>query len=169
MRMIAVKLLKDEIVTIQILRLKGETNQAIALRLGISESTVRYHLRRQAQQAQDGRAKQSLIEQLQLVEVVDHWWKDQLDSLPQGRSPSIHQLWSNLVDQYAYSGSYKSIQKFVRERFPIAAKRPFRRIETPPGAQSQSDWLETYQSQLRTSQVLQVGWVDCGISIATLC
>ena len=145
------KLLKEEIVTIQILRLKGETNQAIAIRLGISESTVRYHLRRQAQQAQDGRAKHSLIEQLQLVEVVDHWWKDQLDSLPQGRSPSIHQLWSHLVDQYAYSGSYKSIQKFVRERFPTAAKRPFRRIETPPAAQTQSDWLETHV-RLKTSE-----------------
>jgi len=26
-----------------------------------------------------------------------------------------------------------------------------------------------YQSQLRTSQVLEVGWGDCGFSIATLC
>lgn len=31
----------------------------------------------------------------------------------------------------------------MRERFPAPAKRPFRRIETPPGAQVQSDWLET--------------------------
>ena len=64
------KLLKDEIVTIQILRLQGETNQAIAVRLGISEGTVRYHLKRQAQKAIDGRAKQSLIEQLELIEVA---------------------------------------------------------------------------------------------------
>ena len=81
----AVKLLKDEIVTIQILRLQGETNQAIAQRLGISEGSVRYHLKRQAQKAIDGRAKQSLVEQLQLIEVVDHWWKDQLESLPKDR------------------------------------------------------------------------------------
>ena len=56
------KLLKDEIVTIQILRLQGETNQAIALRLGISEGSVRYHLKRQAQKAIDGRAKLSFVE-----------------------------------------------------------------------------------------------------------
>ena len=56
------KLLKDEIVTIQIFRLQGETNQAIALRLGISEGSVRYHLKRQAQKAIDGRAKLSLVE-----------------------------------------------------------------------------------------------------------
>lgn len=138
------KLLKDEIVTIQILRLQGETNQAIALRLGISEGTVRYHLRRQAQQASDGRAKQSLIEQLQLIQVVEHWWNDQLHCLPKDRSPNVQHLWAYLVDQYSYSGSYKSVRKFIRDRFPAAAKRPFRRIETPPAAQTQSDWLETH-------------------------
>jgi transposase len=148
-----VKLLKDEIVTIQILRLRGETNQAIAVRLGISEGTVRYHLRRQAQQATDGRAKHALIEQLQLIQVVDHWWNDQLQSLPQGRSPNIQQLWAHLVDQYSYCGSYKSVRTFVRDRFPPAAKRPFRRIETPPAAQVQSDWLETHIRLKTTSGV----------------
>ena len=138
------KLLKDEIVTIQILRLQGETNQAIALRLGISEGSVRYHLKRHAQKAIDGRAKQSLVEQLELIEVVEHWWKDQLENLPKDRAPNVQQLWCYLVDQYSYSGSYKSVRTFIRERFPAAAKRPFRRIETPPAAQTQSDWLETH-------------------------
>ena len=145
------KLLKDEIVTIQILRLQGETNQAIAVRLGISEGTVRYHLKRQAQKAIDGRAKQSLVEQLELIEVVEHWWKDQLESLPKDRAPNVQQLWSYLVDQYSYPGSYKSVRTFIRERFPAAAKRPFRRIETPPAAQTQSDWLETHV-RLKTSE-----------------
>jgi transposase len=138
-----VKLTKEEVVTIEVLRLKGETNQAIAARLGITEGTVRYHLRRQAQQASDGRAKISLVESLQLVEVVDHWHADQLESLPQGRSPNLKTLWTLLVDEYAYPGSYKSVRSFVRHRFPAAPKRPFRRIETPPAAQVQSDWLET--------------------------
>lgn len=51
MKGIAVKLTKEDIVTLKVLRLKGETNAAIAARLGITESTARYHLRRQAQQA----------------------------------------------------------------------------------------------------------------------
>ena len=114
------KLLKDEIVTIQILRLQGETNQAIAVRLGISEGTVRYHLKRQAQKAIDGRAKQSLVEQLELIEVVEHWWNDQLENLPKDRSPNVQQLWSYLVDQYSYPGSYKSVRTFIRERFPAS-------------------------------------------------
>lgn len=137
------KLSKEEIVTLKVLRLKGETNQAIADRLGISEGAVRYHLKREAEEAWDGRRKLSLIEQLQLVEVVDHWWQDQVASLSTGRPPSVHQLWSYLVDEYGYRGSYKSVLKFARSRFPEPAKRPFRRIETPPAAQVQSDWLET--------------------------
>lgn len=128
--------------TIRVLRLKGETNAAIAKRLGISEGAVRYHLKRQAQAADDGRIKLSLIEQLQLVEMVDHWWQDQQDMLPNGRPPSVQELWTKLVDEYAYNGSYKSVRKFVRDRFPAPEKRPFRRIETPPAAQVQSDWLE---------------------------
>ncbi len=138
------KLLKDEIVTIEILRLKGESNQAIAQRLGVSEGTVRYHLKRQSQQARDGRAKTSLIEQLALTELVDHWWQDQLEQLAGDRSPNVKQLWTLLADDYAYQGSYKSVYQYVRERFPAAPKRPFRRIETPPAAQVQSDWLETH-------------------------
>lgn len=95
----SVKLTKEEVVTIEVLRLKGETNRAIAARMGISEGTVRYHRRRQAQQASDGRAKISLVESLQLVEVVDHWHADQLESLPQGRSPNLNILWTLLVDE----------------------------------------------------------------------
>lgn len=137
------KLTKEEVVTIEVLRLKGETNQAIAARLGITEGAVRYHLRRQAQQASDGRQKLSLIETLQLVDVVDHWHADQLAQLPQGRSPNLNSLWTMLIDDHDYPGSYKSVRTFVRQRFPAAPKRPFRRIETPPAAQMQSDWLET--------------------------
>ena len=129
--------------TLKILRLKGETNQAIAKRLDVTEGAVRYHLRRQAENAADGREKLSLVEQLQLVEVVDFWWADQVASLAANRPPSVKALWSYLVDEYDYDGSYKSVRKFVRQRFPKPVKRPFRRIETPPAAQVQSDWLET--------------------------
>jgi len=54
-----VKLTKEDIVTLKVLRQTGETNQAIAARLGISEGAVRYHLKRQAQAATDGRKKMS--------------------------------------------------------------------------------------------------------------
>ena len=138
----AMKLTKEDLVTLKVLRLKGETNSAIAARLGISEGSVRYHFKRQAQAASDGRKKLTLIDELGLVEVVDHWWQDQLQSLPSTRPPSVQNLWTYLVDEYHYPGSYKSVRKFARQRFPAPTKRPFRRIETPPAAQVQSDWLE---------------------------
>jgi transposase len=124
------------------LRRQGESNQAIAKRLGITEGTVRYHLKRMDQNAKDGRSKCSLIEQLDLVEAVDFWWKEQLDSLPKDRSPNVTELWTYLSDNYRYTGTYKSVQKYVTKRFPKPPKRPFRRVETPPGAQTQSDWMD---------------------------
>lgn len=83
------KFFKAEIVTADVLRRQGETNQAIAKRLGITQGTVRYHLKRMPQQVPDGRAKPSLIEQLGLVEVIEHWWAEQLELLAKDRSPNV--------------------------------------------------------------------------------
>ena len=152
------KVLKEEIVTMDILRRQGETNQDIALRLGITEGAVRYQLKRLADDAKDGRAKLSRIEQLQLVEVVDHWWKSQLEQLPKDRSPNVKELWTFLSDEYRYNGTYKSVQKYIAKRFPKLLKRPFRRVETPPAAQTQSDWMDV-PIRLRT---------DRGVELTTL-
>lgn len=137
------KLGKDEIVALQVLREKGESNRETARRLGVSEGAVRYHLRRQAEQAADGRKKSGLIVRLELGAVVEHWWTAQVEALPEGRSPNIRLLWQMMAEEHGYSGSYKSVRKYVRETFPAPKLRPFRRVETPPGAQTQSDWLET--------------------------
>ena len=136
------KLNTEEIVTLQVLKNKGESNRAVARQLDVSESVVRYHLKRKAAGATDGRVKASLIEQLQLAEVVDHWWKTQIELLPKNRSPSIQQLHDHLKAEHDYSGSYKSVRKYVRATFEKPKLRAFRRIETPPGAQTQSDWME---------------------------
>jgi transposase len=149
------KLLKEEIVTMKILRQQGESNQAIANRLGITEGTVRYHLRRSTLQAMDGRFKPPLIEQQGLIEVVDHWWQGQLAELPHDRSPNGKALWEFLCDEYRYTGSYKSVQKYVANRYPKPAKRPFRRVETPPAAQVQSDWMDV-PIRLQTSQGVEL-------------
>lgn len=128
--------------TLQVLAEKGNSKRAIARQLNVSEGTVRYHLRRQAASAVDGRKKQPLVVKLRLEEVVAHWWQTQLDLLPSDRSPNIQQLWQLLVHDHQYPGSYKSVAKYVRSTFVKPKLRSFRRIETPPGAQTQSDWLE---------------------------
>ena len=136
------KLKKDEIVTLHVLKRKGESNRTIAARLGVTEGAVRYHLRRRKADAIDGRGKPSLIERLDLTRAVEHWWQTQQSVLPADRPPNVHSLWMWLVDEHAYGGSYKSVRKYVRRSFPAPKRRPFRRVETPPGVQTQSDWLE---------------------------
>jgi hypothetical protein len=137
------KLGKDEIVALHVMKKKGETNGAIATRLGVTEGAVRYHLRRRKANAADGRGKRFLIEELGLASAVDHWWASEQSVLPADRPPNVRLLWMHLVGEHAYGGSYKSVRKYVRQRFPAPKLRPFRRVETPPGAQVQSDWLET--------------------------
>ena len=136
------KLTEEEIVTIRVLHSKGEAKTAIARRLEVTEGTVRYHLRRGADAGPDGRAKPFLVEQPGLEAVVERWWEDELQRCGAERPPSVLALQEYLMAEQGYSGSYKSVWKYVRSRFAAPKKRPFRRMETPPGAQSQSDWAE---------------------------
>jgi transposase len=129
-------------VTIEVLQERGQSQRQTARLLGVSEGAVRYHLRRARDGAADGRHKPSLIAQLGLVEVVDQWWLAQREILGQERPPSVQTLHEFLRDEYGYDGSYKSVRKFVRARHGRPPIRPFRRVETPPGAQTQSDWGE---------------------------
>jgi len=39
-----------------------------------------------------------------------------------------------------YEGSYKSVVRWVRARYGRPKVRTYRRVETPPGAQTQTDW-----------------------------
>jgi transposase len=136
------KLTREQLVTIEVLQQRGQSHRQTAHLLGVSEGAVRYHLRRARDGAADGRQKPSRITQLGLVEVVDHWWQAQVEVLGKERPPSVQLLHEFLRAEYGYNGSYKSVRKFVRVRFGRPPIRPFRRVETPPGAQSQSDWGE---------------------------
>jgi transposase len=134
--------LEEHIVTIKVLHGRGASKCSIARALGVTEGAIRYHLRRQAEGAVDGRRKALQVEAAGLVEAILQWWKAQQARLPAERPPSIDALHEWLQEEHSYAGSYKSVRKFVRRYFPRPKLRPFRRIETPPGAQSQTDWME---------------------------
>jgi transposase len=136
------KLSKEQIVTIEVLHQRGQSQSHTARILGVSEGAVRYHLRRAREAATDGRRKTTRIEQLGLVEAVAYWWQAQAEILGQERPPSVQLLHEFLRAEHGYDGSYKSVRKFVRARYGRPRVRPFRRVETPPGAQTQSDWGE---------------------------
>lgn len=130
----AKRLSEEEVVTIRTLAAKGQNHCEIARTLGITEGAVRYRLRKAAEEREDGRAKSRHAEQY--AAVID-WWDEEHDG---DRPVNVKELYEFLVTHYGYDGSYRSVLRYVRDRYPKPRVRTYRRVETPPGAQSQTDW-----------------------------
>ncbi len=135
----APKLRQEEIVTLRVLHDKGLSLRKIASTLGVSEGTVRYHVRRKGQP--HGRLHKPR-KALALATAIDAWVGQQAQGADQGRPVNVLALFDWLKAEHAYSGSYRSVLRFVRDRYPKPRLRPFRRVETPPGVQAQVDWGE---------------------------
>lgn len=136
------KLSAEEIVTVQVLKNKGQSNTQIAQALGVTEGAVRYHLRHQGQpDGRQGKPRKAAP----LAEAIDHWVFSQQPAARDGeplRPVNVRALFDWLTLEHAYAGSYKSVLRLVRDRYPRPRLRPFRRVETLPGAQAQVDWGE---------------------------
>ncbi len=126
------KLDQEARMTIKTLAHKGLKKREIARMLDVSDNTVRYHLRRQAEGAVDGRSRQTMLAA---------GWSEQIDwyltSRDADQPVNLAALYDWLVCEHAYPGSLKSVQRYYR-------RRARRRVETPPGAQAQVDWDEGY-------------------------
>lgn len=132
------RLRAEEVVTIRVLAEKGANHCQIARTLGVSEGTVRYHLRRAADGARDGRRGQPRRAEA-LAEVIRVW----MEARRSDRRPAnLRELYEHLVEEHGYEGSYNSVRRFVRATYPRPKLRTYRRVETPPGAQTQTDWGE---------------------------
>lgn len=136
------KLRKEHIVAIRVMDQQGQAHTQTAKLLGVSEGTVRYHLKRAAEGATDGRGKVLLVERLGLAAAVQEWWSSESERNEAGRPPSVEALYGYLREEHHYTHSYKAVLRYCRARYPAPKLRPFRRIETAPGAQTQSDWVE---------------------------
>src|SRR5262245_33765183 len=138
----AAKLTPEERVTLAVLKRKGQANTQIAQALGITEAAVRYHLRRQG--TPDGRRNKPRKAD-RLREAIGHWVLVN-QPVAHGDGPqrpvNVQALYDWLRQEYRYDGSYKSVVRFVRAHYPRPRLRPYRRVETPPGAQAQVDWGE---------------------------
>ena len=129
---------QEEIVTIRVLAEKGQNHCEIARTMGVTESTVRYHLKRAAQGAQDGRRGKT-ERASDVAEVIAAWHEERKD---EPRPVNVQELFEHLVAEHEYSGSYQSVRRFVRRHYPKPRMRTYRRVETVPGAQVQTDWGE---------------------------
>lgn len=130
------RLSSEELVTIHVLTDKHVPARAIARQLGVCESTVRYHQERAASGATDGRADKPFAAE-PFVATIDAW----LAVHARGDRPiNVRDLFEHLATEARYPHSYKSLLRYVRDRFGAPKIRTYRRVETPPGAQAQTDW-----------------------------
>jgi transposase len=137
------QLTPEAIVALRVLKERGQSNRQIARALHISEAAVRYHLRRQGRP--DGR-KGKPRKADPFAGAIDDFLA-RADGHPDGRPDAdaarpgnVLALFEWLQHEHGYQGSYKSVLRFVRARYARPRLRPFRRVETPPGAQAQVDW-----------------------------
>lgn len=131
------KLNREARMTIQSLAERGQSNRAIARLLGVQESAVRYHRRRQQEGRTDGRARQQHLA-VSVAPAIEHWLSNREES---GRV-NLAALYDYLVAEHAYLGSLRSLQRYFKAQYPQPRVRARRRVETPPGAQAQADWGE---------------------------
>lgn len=130
------RLKKEEVVSLRVLKERGMKNTEIARTLGVTEGAVRYHARRAASNAVDGRAGKPRKAE-SFGPVIEAW----VDHRSDGRRPiNVRELHEHLVREHSYQDSYKSVLRFVRAQYGRPAIRTYRRVETPPGAQAQIDW-----------------------------
>lgn len=137
------RLNQEEIVTLKTLKQKGMSNVQISQALGVTEGAVRYHCRPGADSGEDGRSNKGRKAD-RVAEAIQHWVAD-YEQRHRGRSDrpvNVRALYGWLVSEHAYEGSYRSVLRYIRAHYPQPKLRPFRRIETPPGAQAQVDWKE---------------------------
>ena len=115
--------------TIEVLAEKGELKREIARTLGVSEGTVRYHLRRQAAGATDGRVGAQVRKADAWSGVIEAWW----NAMSAGdRPPNAGELHDLLVAEHGYTGGYQSVRRYLRAEYPAPRMRTYRRVETPP-------------------------------------
>lgn len=95
---------------------------------------MRYHRRRMDAHASDGRSRRTGHAD-GYAEAIDAW----REALGEG-ALNLAVLHDWLVREHDYSGSLRSVQRYWNRRYPAPKLRARRRVETPPGAQSQVDW-----------------------------
>lgn len=131
----------DQIVTIKTLIEKKHSNVAIARMLDITEGAVRYQRAKLARPPQvDGRKDK--LTRLHGFEEALRTWVAVNCGTPPKEPVNVLALYDHLRYEHNYPSSYKSVLRYTRKHFPVALGRPKRRVETPPGAQCQTDWME---------------------------
>lgn len=131
----------NEIVTIRTLIEKRHSNVEIARLLDITEGAVRYQRAKLGHPPKvDGRKGKTT--KLHGFENALRAWVETHCGAPPKEPVNVLALYDHLRYEHSYPASYKSVLRYTRKHFPVPTGRPKRRVETPPGAQCQTDWTE---------------------------
>jgi len=126
------QLTPEEIVTLRVLKEKKQSNRQIAWTLQVSEGTVRYHLSRLGKL--DGRQNKPRKAEA-VADAIDLWLRSQQAPLDAANLPvrpaNVRGLFEWLQNEHHYQGSYKSVLRFIRAKYPKPRLRPFRRLGDP--------------------------------------
>ena len=128
--------------TIKTLHARGTSNAMIAGFVGLSPSTVGYHVKRIASGALDGRHRPR-SKAVAHSAAISMWRKSH-----EGRRCNLSELHAFLVREHGFDGSLRSVQRYCRKENNKIRVRSYRRVETPPGVQAQIDWAEFRRIQI---------------------
>ena len=121
------------------------SNREIARKLKVSEGAIRYRIKRDQSDREDGRKrKPSALDRFRAV--IAQWIADYEDSR---RRPTLKTLYGWLCRDHGYERSYDAFRRYVRKHFPeLHKKGAWVRIETPPGTLLFVDWKEDVLVQI---------------------
>jgi hypothetical protein len=121
------------------LKLTGQSNAQIGRTLGVSERTVRYHLRRQDRK--DGRKGRS--RKLDpFAPVIDEWVRAQYALADVGGTDGpvpLRDLLDSLRREHGYDGSHCTLARYVRRAYPRLRLRPGLHGDGAAGADPRPD------------------------------
>jgi transposase len=143
------RLRREEVVTIEVLAQHGTANTLIASQLGVTEGAVRYHRNRAAEGLTDGRKKQAFKAAEHAPTIAA--WVERLKA--EGREVNVVDLYDHLVASHKYSGSRRNLARYLRSVYGPPRLRAYRRVETPPAVQTQTDWGEFPSVRVRGEDV----------------
>lgn len=125
---------QDEIEAIAALKARDMPTAKIAMMFGITERTVTYHVRRRLRGVSDCRLDKSLALE-SLAPAIDQWIHAHASTKPPSSQMGINvqSLHTWLSSDHHYSGSYKSVCRFVRKRHP--------RLATHAHYVTSSEWM----------------------------
>ena len=143
--------------------------RSTAVELGVSESTLRYRLKRRQAALSDGRTAQAEACSAHAA-VIEAWMADQQEMLQSGGRPApIRALYDVLVRDHGYTGSYKAVARYVGRRRPRPRIRPVRRVEVDPGGQAQVDWVEPVVDVQEMGDRMRLTTCNLTLSFSRIC